>query len=605
MKHVAAAISASDPPRSADGASQPEGRSWFPLYWPALLAAVVAGVWLAGGERGVFNTVLYVSAGLALVGEAWWIARRSGWRRPVRWALAVLVLLPCAVVAAVSVQWAPIQFVFDGDMTLVGWRWRGGEFSQAAPAGKPATVVWRETPHDYPKFLGTGPWAEARGVRLETDWDAHPPRLAWKQAIGAGWSGFAVVGDYAITQEQRGDEELVVCYEVATGEVAWTHADPVRWDPPGSGALGGVGPRATPTVHEARVFTHGATGIVNCLNARTGERLWSHDTLDQHETENVMWGKAGSPLVVDDQVIVSVGAAEASLVAYDIATGEVAWTAGGRRSSYATPVLAELAGVRQILVVNEDAVTAHRAEDGAVLWEHPWLGSSDTNASSSQPVPVGDDRVLLSKGYGEGAELIAIAMGEDGRLSSTTVWKNQAVLRTKMCNVVVRDGYAYGLNDGILQCVDLATGESQWKKRRTPKFGHGQIMLVGDVLLALSELGEVILAEASPRRYRELAAMQAIEGVTWNNPALAGRWLLVRNAEQAACFELPLRDLPTEQAAAARVGDPLPRRVFQQPVFQDDVLDVGRSQQRGAGRQQGGEPRAPSHAGQRLHAEPV
>jgi outer membrane protein assembly factor BamB len=255
-----------------------------------------------------------------------------------------------------------------------------------------------------------------------------------------------------------------------------------------------------------------------------------------------MWGKAGSPVIVDDRVIVSVGGnSDASLVAYEIATGEPAWAAGRRQSSYATPVLTELAGVRQIISVNEDAVTAHRADDGEVLWEHEWLGSSDTNASSSQPVPVGDDRLLLSKGYGGGAELIKITADESGKLSSHTVWKNKSVMRTKMGNVVVRDSFVYGLNEGILQCIELDSGRSRWKKRRTPKFGHGQIMLVGDVILVLSEPGEVILVEASPKKYTELASMPALEGITWNNPALAGPFLLVRNAEQAACLELPLR----------------------------------------------------------------
>ena len=515
---------------------------WFPLALPAVLASVCAAVWLSDAERGIFNTVVYLALGFTLVGEAFWVVRRSGLRAPLRWSLGVLLLLPFALVASVNLQLAPIKFVFDGDMTLVGWRWRGGEFWQELKPSKRPALQWQETSHDYPGFLGTRPWAEVDGVDFETDWEKHPPRQVWKQEIGAGWSGFAVVGDYAVTQEQRGSQELVVCYELRTGEVAWMHADDVRWDPRGSGSLGGVGPRTTPSIHDGKVFTHGAIGILNCLDARTGDVLWTHDTLFQHGAENVMWGKAGSPLIVDDRVVVSVGGEnDASLVAYDIATGERAWAAGRRQSSYATPVLTELAGVRQIVSVNEDAVTAHRADDGQVLWEHEWLGSSDTNATSSQPVPVGDDRVLLSKGYGGGAELIRITADESGQLSSNTVWKNKSVMRTKMGNVVVRDGFVYGLNEGILQCIELDSGRSRWKKRRTPKFGHGQIMLVGDVILALSEPGEVILIEASPKKYMELASMRALEGITWNNPALAGPFLLVRNAEQAACFELPLR----------------------------------------------------------------
>jgi hypothetical protein len=115
--------------------------------------------------------------------------------------------------------------------------------------------------------------------------------------------------------------------------------------------------------------------------------------------------------------------------------------------------------------------------------------------------------------------------------------------------VLVRDGFAYGLDDVFLQCVDLETGRSRWKKRRSPSFGHGQTLLVGDVILVLSEQGEVILVEATPRKYHELASFQALEGVTWNTPALAGDVLVVRNAEAAAAFQLPL------QQGATLAGD--------------------------------------------------
>ncbi len=197
--------------------------------------------------------------------------------------------------------------------------------------------------------------------------------------------------------------------------------------------------------------------------------------------------------------------------------------------------------MRQILSVDEGFVTAHRLDDGQELWRHSWPSSSDSSAAAAQPVPVGDDRVLLSMGYGAGAELIQVKRDGD-EWTTETVWKNPAVLKTKFGNVVIRDDFAYGLNDVFLQCVDLSDGHATWNKRRSPTFGHGQIILVGDVILMLSESGELILVEASPKKYHELANLQAIEGVTWNNPALAGNLLVVRNAEEAACFELPLRE---------------------------------------------------------------
>ncbi len=242
-------------------------------------------------------------------------------------------------------------------------------------------------------------------------------------------------------------------------------------------------------------------------------------------------------------VVISVGGSDQhSLVAYDLETGDVVWHAGNAQSSYASPVLATLAGERQILSVNQDVLTAHRPTDGQILWEHPWPGDSGSSASNSQPVPLPGDRVFLSKGYGIGASLLQINQDEQGHWSARPLWQPavKTVMKTKLSNVVIRDGFVYGLDDELLSCIELKTGKRRWKKRRGPKIGYGQVMLVGKVLLVLSEQGELVLVEASPKKYRELASRQMLEGVTWNNPALAGKYLLVRNAEEAACYELPL-----------------------------------------------------------------
>jgi outer membrane protein assembly factor BamB len=457
--------------------------------------------------------------------------------------------------------------VYNGDMGIFSWRLRFGRdaderLTRIDAAGKASD--WQPTPRDYPGFLGGGYWAEVKGYALATDWKSHPPVEVWRREIGAGWSAFAVVGNYAVTQEQRGDREMVSCYRLDTGEPVWVHADEVRFDPSGvADSLGGVGPRATPTIHGERILTQGATGIVNCLDALTGEVLWSHDTAKKFGATVALWGKSGSPLVVDDLVIISVGAPfgeaasaaaaspgkepyDSSLVAFDVETGDVRWAAGSRKAAYASPVVAELAGERQIVMVNESYVTAHRASDGKVLWEHPWGSANDTTGSASQPVPLPGDRLFLSKGYGVGSSLLSIRRNSDEEFAVEPVWKPaiKRVMKTKLCNVVVRDGFAYGLDEVLLECIELETGKVMWKNRRSPEFGHGQIMLIGDVILVLSEFGELALVAATPERYEELASMQVLDDahVTWNNPAFAPPYLLVRNAREAACYRLPLKD---------------------------------------------------------------
>ncbi len=202
--------------------------------------------------------------------------------------------------------------VYNGDMGVYRWRLRfaaDADMSLAQLSSTGEAADWQTTPHDYPRFLGNGYWAEVKGVELETDWQSHPPQELWRHEIGAGWSAFAIAGDYAVTQEQRGENELVTCYRVQTGEPVWTHADATRFDPADAiGGLGDVGPRATPTIQGDRIFTQGGTGIVNCLDARTGRVIWSHDTPAEFGATVTVWGKSGSPLVVDDMVLISVGA---------------------------------------------------------------------------------------------------------------------------------------------------------------------------------------------------------------------------------------------------------------------------------------------------------
>jgi outer membrane protein assembly factor BamB len=315
-------------------------------------------------------------------------------------------------------------------------------------------------------------------------------------------------------------------------------------------SFGGVGPRATPTLHNGRVFAVGATGILNALELATGRHLWSKDIREDNDAENVFWGTACSPLIVDDLVVVSAGGGEGkSLVGYRQVDGGRAWSGGDDFSSYASPSLATLCGFRQVLIVNEDWVAGHDAGNGRVLWRFKWPGKTDQNANTSQAHVVDGDRVFISKGYTQGAGLFQFdADGlqkarEAGEVyEPTRIWDKEtikrAVLKTKHSNVCFRLEYVYGLDEDLLQCVELATGKQQWKRGR---YGQGQLLLVDDLLLVTAEDGRVALVEANPEKHVELGSFQAIEGEPcWNCPALAGPYLLVRNKYEAACYKLPL-----------------------------------------------------------------
>jgi outer membrane protein assembly factor BamB len=322
-----------------------------------------------------------------------------------------------------------------------------------------------------------------------------------------------------------------------TGRECWAHRDRAQFFE----ITGGGGPRATPTIHHGRVYSLGATGILNCMDGATGKRIWSVEILKGNDVSNRLFGMVGSPLVIDDMVIVSPGAKKSSLVAYHIEDGRKLWGGGNAEASYSSPQFAELAGRRQILNFNGEGLFAHDTTNGRVLWNYPWVSNPAEKNNVCQPVPIpssaagGDDRVFISSGYGKGCAVFLVSRSGKG-LGVRKMWSNRN-LKAKFTSVVLRDGYIYGLDEGILTCIDLQTGNRTWKNGR---YGHGQLILVGKLLLIQAESGDVVLVEANPDSFRELTRFEALSDRTWNYPVLAGSTLLIRNDREVACFKLPL-----------------------------------------------------------------
>jgi outer membrane protein assembly factor BamB len=236
---------------------------------------------------------------------------------------------------------------------------------------------------------------------------------------------------------------------------------------------------------------------------------------------------------VDNFVVVSAGGKNGrSLIAYTKSTGEFAWGGGNDHSGYSSPCLATIAGVRQVLIFNAGGIAAHAADTGKLLWNYPW---PKAHPHVAVPVSLPGDRVLVSSGYGTGSELLQVRREPNEGWSASRIWKSPR-LKAKFTNVVYRDGYIYGLDDGILVCLDAANGEQKWKEGR---YGHGQVILTDDLLLVLAENGEMILLEPVPDGPHELSRFPALNGKTWNPPALAGDHLVVRNDKEAACYRLP------------------------------------------------------------------
>ncbi len=380
----------------------------------------------------------------------------------------------------------------------------------------------------WPGFRGPGRDSVIRGVQIDTDWSRSKPVELWRKSIGPGWSSFAAHGRLIYTQEQRGDDELVSCYDLTTGAPVWRHKDAVRFYESNAGA----GPRATPILSNGRVYTFGATGLLNALDARNGSVVWSRNAASDTNTKIPDWGFAGSPIVVGDKVIV---ATAGTLVAYDAGAGSQRWQGPAGRGGYSSPHLATIDGVAQILLLNGEGAISVAPSDGKLLWKHEWNGDGIV-----QPYVIAGADVLIGSGSGlagVGLRRVAIARGPGGWAVEER-WTSNG-LKPYFNDFVVHKGHAFGFDGSMLACIDLKDGKRKWKNGR---YGHGQIVLLPDqdLLLALSEEGELVLVKATPDQFTELARVPAIEGKTWNHPALVGDLLLVRNSEQMAAFRLPL-----------------------------------------------------------------
>ena len=538
--------------------TEPTGRTprrlWPPLWLRILMAVPLLMIlWVrfgdVGGDRGIVNVNSAVLFVLTLLIGAPWFIFFSGYSRWWRFALPAAVLAAGALFFKVA-HYRGVTGAMVPRFSLAGAP-PALPMPGAPDAASPGARIdlATTTPDDFPGFLGPDRSAEVGSARPGRDWRARAPEVVWRHPIGEGWSAFAVVNGYAVTMEQRGEDQAVTAYDARTGDLIWAHAIPGRFSHP----LGGVGPRSTPTIDEGRVYALGAQGRLVCLDGATGGAIWEVDLLAEYgvtpeqEFQNIQYGRSNSALIVRDMVIVPAGGNKggriASLAAFDKRTGAKIWEAGERQISFASPRLATLAGVEQILIVNEDTVSGHDPATGRILWEHPWWGVTSAQASVSQAVPVPPDRVFVSKGYGGGAALIRLAPRDDGGLDAREVWKSPRVMRTKFTNVVIRNGHVYGLSDGTLECVRLETGERVWKQGR---YEHGQILGAGNLLLVLSESGEVVLIEPTPGEPNKvLGRFQAVEGLTWNNLALYGDLLLVRNGREAAAWRLPLAGPPS------------------------------------------------------------
>ena len=430
----------------------------------------------------------------------------------------------------------------DGSLHFAtAWRWSGtteDQFLASRTSSSPATNQTATTSPatlslsagDWPAFRGAERDGRLKGTAIKTDWAAHPPKQLWKHLIGPGWSSFSVVGDRAFTQEQRGEREAVTCYQLSSGRELWAYEDHSRFNE----AMAGPGPRATPTFADGKLYALGAKGRLNCLDPASGKLIWSRDVAAECGAPLPTWGFSSSPLAAHGLVMVITGGKGKSLAAYRADDGEPAW-ATGEGWSYCSAQLSRVAGVEQLLYVTQDGLTSVDPSLGQILWKHAFALTGGANRVT-QPAVMGDGDIIFGAGFGVGTRRVHVT--HDG-----TAWKDQSLWTSRQIkpyynDVVLHQGHIYGFDGSVFVCADAETGKTNW--RASANYGNGQVLLLADqnLLLILSESGEVALVDAKPDAHHELARFQAIEGKTWNHPVVAHGKLIVRNGQEVAAFEM-------------------------------------------------------------------
>ena len=430
--------------------------------------------------------------------------------------------------------WGDFAFEFD-------WRWNASpEEKFLARRGEQSTKsAIKDVEHakaafdapDWPGFRGPSRDGAQRGVKFSETLRTKAPEELWRIQVGPAWSSFAVAGDYLVTQEQRGEEEVVVCYNASSGSEVWAHGIPSRFFE----GLGGLGPRATPTIASGNVYSLGAEGWLMKLDAVTGEQVWQIDIREAADRRPPMWGFSSSPLVVDSTVAIHCGGkGDKGILAFNTENGEQRWAAAASEQSYGSLQMVELQGMPYMTILTDKGAQFMDPLTGKTALDYTW---KHDGYRSLQPQVLDGNRVLIPTGLGTGTRLIQVDKDGDS-LVAKELWTSMS-LKPDFNDIVIHKGFIYGFDDSIFTCIDLIDGSRKWKGGR---YGKGQVLLLADsdLLLVLGEHGELVLLSADPTARKELWKIEALEGKTWNHPVVVRDRLFIRNAHEAVCYRLPL-----------------------------------------------------------------
>lgn len=425
-----------------------------------------------------------------------------------------------------------------------------------ALAPRPKTPL--KSGENWPRWRGAGGQGIAGPTRLPQAWPEEPLQPFWIAPLGTGWSSPVVAEGRVVITDRKGGKERTAALDAETGKLVWERSHAVDFNPHDVGLRHGNGPKSTPLIDGGRVYSLGIAGWLDCLDLKTGEVVWHvnlPERFGRHErlpggrayvngVDNVivpigvgqgapvpLFGYTGSPALVDELLIVSVGGERGgTIMAFRAETGEVAWQALHENVSYSSPIVATVAGRKQIVVMTGPHVTGIDPQDGRVLWKHPFQIQYDESIGT--PVAAGDLVIVTATSR----PLTALKISEDGdEFAAKVAWENRD-LTSYLSSMLILDGRVYGMNDGgEFVCVGLDDGKTAWIGGH-----HGYYctpVLADSRLLCLNERGELLVIAASPEGYRELGQSRLADDETWTSPAVTGSRIYIRSKRGLHAFE--------------------------------------------------------------------
>jgi outer membrane protein assembly factor BamB len=481
----------------------------------------------------VIPNLLLLAFSLTLVTWGAWtvLGSKENPTTPRSWAWMRLVFgILCAAlsVGAFVVNPSQLQLLYQQDYSDTG--------RAAALSDKDLQAVSTTDSKDWPQWLGPNRDGRSTETGLNTDWKGKHPKELWRKPLGGGYSSMAVLDGKLYTMDLQGSNERVVCLDTATGNELWSHSYPVNYSMLRAGYA--EGPRATPTLHEGRIYTVGATGIFLCLELpAAGQKptvKWQHDLMAQFSANVPTWGVACSSLIEKDMVIVQPGGSQGSVVAFDRLTGEVKWKALSDKPGYSSPVAATLAGVRQIICFTGENIVGLQASTGDKLWSYPWSTMYDCNAAT--PIVFGK-YVFISSGYNTGCALLEIQGESLAEIKAVPVHvRPRKLMRNHHSNCVLHEGHLFGFDENVLRCINVRTFEEAWSSRNP---GKGCLIFADGHLVILTEQGTLALIEASPKGYVSKGQFEVFSiSQTWAFPTVAQGKLYLRSNREIVCRDL-------------------------------------------------------------------